>query len=535
MTSREFCALIEALTGSQIKVAVDSASLDQILADDALTLDFCQLNELLLLVGKNRVEEPFFNVFFSPCTVGSLSASVERFQKTALLLYGNFIFAYRTLSRITERGRLESKLDNIMCDPNVIEQQFRGRAGKIIDIDLLPEKLTPFVGYVSGPRLTGEYKRSKDLQDVLSSRQHTSWEDLIEEVDTQKKDRELPELQKIIGKYRTTDSSHTVETFRNFIAESTAKLDELRQEADRAQARATRNQNTYLTWDLMDVYFATSMRETWEYFGLYRFINDLMKSDFLSDLNLRYFDPTQSFTKNRINKGLVEALMLKRAQCTVYSIQDNDTLGKDSELASTLAQGKPVIAYVEHVDVEKREAELYCGDLAMLRGRLNIILSAGEVRDRMTPEVQETAGDVHAFVVEQIWQGLPDSERDEAYRKTHSASLRALCHFVATEEARLYDKRADLLKGKHPLAIQVNLDTGVANGLLVVREVSKCAELLRRILLKSMEFDLVEDDDAWTLNERISGSIFRVVTKDQTLSNSFWNFYLRNSPNPKGN
>jgi hypothetical protein len=44
--------------------------------------------------------------------------------------------------------------------------------------------------------------------------------------------------------------------------------------------------------------------------------------------------------------------MLRRAKCTTYLAQETDTLGKDSELASTLAQGKPVIAFVPSVDAE---------------------------------------------------------------------------------------------------------------------------------------------------------------------------------------
>src|SRR5271167_2370468 len=86
----------------------------------------------------------------------------------------------------------------------------------------------------------------------------------------------------------------------------------------------------------------------------YDFVNRLMTSPELSDLPIRYFDPTQSYTKERVDKGLVESLMIKRARCTVYSVQDSDTLGKDSELAATLAQGKPVIAYVPRIDVEER-------------------------------------------------------------------------------------------------------------------------------------------------------------------------------------
>jgi len=45
-------------------------------------------------------------------------------------------------------------------------------------------------------------------------------------------------------------------------------------------------------------------------------------------------------------QGLGGSAMLKRAQCTLYFAQESTRYGKDSELASTLAQGKPVIAYV---------------------------------------------------------------------------------------------------------------------------------------------------------------------------------------------
>ena len=44
--------------------------------------------------------------------------------------------------------------------------------------------------------------------------------------------------------------------------------------------------------------------------------------------------------------------MLRRATCTIYLAQENDTLGKDSELASTLAQGKPVIAFIPEATTE---------------------------------------------------------------------------------------------------------------------------------------------------------------------------------------
>ena len=118
------------------------------------------------------------------------------------------------------------------------------------------------------------------------------------------------------------------------------------------------NTEVYLTWDYIDVYIATSMREQWEYFEVYEFINQVFSKPRIKNLNLRYFDPTQSYCSNNRDKGLLESLMLKRASCTIYLAQENDTMGKDSELAATLAQGKPVIAYVPRKDATKYSQEL---------------------------------------------------------------------------------------------------------------------------------------------------------------------------------
>ena len=52
----------------------------------------------------------------------------------------------------------------------------------------------------------------------------------------------------------------------------------------------------YLTWDHMDVYFATSMRKRWEFEDLFDFVHELMGRPELEGLNVRHFDPTQSYT-----------------------------------------------------------------------------------------------------------------------------------------------------------------------------------------------------------------------------------------------
>jgi len=93
-----------------------------------------------------------------------------------------------------------------------------------------------------------------------------------------------------------------------------------------------------------------------------------------------------------------------------------------------------------------------------------------------------------------------------------------------------YNKRAETLKESHPLGIQVNLDTGVANGVLVVRSSQECAELIFRIITRRLEFRIEKKSlngvDYHVLRETISDSIFRVMTGDAMLTNSFWNYYL---------
>ena len=100
-----FMKLISDLTGTEIKGVVDSdrECLEKLLSKDNDLIDCSQFNELLLLVNKDRVRPPFFRYFFrDSCKISEIQEGVQFFRKTAMLRYGNFIFAYRTLSKIRE-------------------------------------------------------------------------------------------------------------------------------------------------------------------------------------------------------------------------------------------------------------------------------------------------------------------------------------------------------------------------------------------------------------------------------------------------
>jgi hypothetical protein len=188
------------------------------------------------------------------------------------------------------------------------------------------------------------------------------------------------------------------------------------------------------------------MRRRHEYLEVAEFTKRLFNQPRIKPLKLRWFDPTQAYCSDRIDKGLAEALMLKRAKCTVYLAQESDTLGKDSELASTLAQGKPVIAYVPSPTMEEVAGSVQ---------QLSSLYSQSEetvILDRL-----QTLSPTLAWRDAEVRRWL--EEPAEMKRE------RALNLLVDTTIEH-YNNRALTLKESHPLGVQVNLDTGVANGVL---------------------------------------------------------------------
>lgn len=505
-----------------------------IVHDDSRAVDCSQLNELLLMVHKDRVEAPFFDHFFGPdCTIGTIPLGVERFQRAALLLYGNFVFGYRKLSRMKDAAEFKREVASAFPDPKAEAAYFQNRQAKLLEIDRIKKDHTPFVGYLSANEVRADFRRCELLLAAAETVGAAGvWDDLLATVREMAQQEEVPPLEAIINNFRAANPNADLARLAEFLKESFDQIESLAATVDSVRARATRNQGTYLTWDHMDVYFATSMRKSWEYKDLYEFIDRLMAADEIKDLGLRYFDPTQAYTDNRVNKGLVEALMLKRARCTVYSVQDTDTLGKDSELASTLAQGKPVIAFVPDLDVGQRAAQLLAEDPATILERWRFVLYADDqIGQRLTDDDRKVVDQVEdalkLFCGRKIWSSLRDEAAVREFASTTGDTLESFCRLIATAEKIVYDKRARTLKESHPLALQVNLATGVANGVLAVRTIPDCAALLRRVLLGEMEFSLEEKAGMWHLREKISGCIYRVVTNDRKLNNCFWNFYLR--------
>jgi len=278
------------------------------------------------------------------------------------------------------------------------------------------------------------------------------------------------------------------------------------------------NHKIHLTYDHVDVYVATFMRKSFGYWNVHDFVSKRFSSPLLKELKLRWFNPTQAYCQNRVDKGLVEGLLLRRAKCTIYLAQESDTLGKDSELATTLVQGKPVIAYVPSL---QNFDQFYSGTVEHRDE-----LYRGANRNELIMEMLRLYYPERAWTNETIQNWL---------RKPADIDFKHAMRRIFQKAKEMYDGKARALKAFHPLGLQVNLETGVANGVLVVRTIPGCAEVLRAILLRTWEFDIedieqvkrpeMRGNGAVLLRERMTGCVFRAVTDDDLLTNTFWNFY----------
>lgn len=239
------------------------------------------------------------------------------------------------------------------------------------------------------------------------------------------------------------------------------------------QKIAENNLRKYLTFAHMDVYIATSMRRYRDYISVGKFVQKVFNYQDIKELRLRYFDPTQTYSADRFCEGLAESLMLKRAKCAIYCAQEKDTLGKDSELAITLAQGKPVLVYVPRVtDLKKYKEEL--------------IQHSSE--ENLDSPIKPLRRDFISYFPD---QALKNPELLQTEDKETIASKLALLF------QQRFEDRANILQCVHPLSMQVDLNTGVAHGVLLTRSAKECAKVLRKVLLGKLEFDLEEQTPSY--------------------------------------
>jgi hypothetical protein len=483
----------------------------------SLTLE--NVNDILLLVDQFPLSRGFFDFFFAAgkneISFEQFVQGIVRFEGFAILRFGNVRYAYRKLYSLSQANLADALGD--WCLPSEARiEKFQNRCSPLP----LPTKIdgdkTWLLGYIAKSFADRDLATFSAMS-VLSKRSDEST--LLPQFNSEQ-----------TALYRERkDFLQQNPSWRAYFSDLSlleVQAQSLTESVKEARMKGRLNTSHYLASDIMDVYVATSMREKWEFEDVHNVVEEVIGHSVLKPLKLRYFDPTQSYLDNRVDKGLVEALMLKRAVCTLYMIQETDTFGKDSELATTLAQGKPVIAYVPEINVDDFVKVASARPLSFIRKRLAQLSSEEKLSSSQNSIVFGFLKNIADF--QPLYHILGSEEANFLTDKKLEQQKAEMCKILAEGERRLSTSRAETLQKRHPLALQVELTSGVANGVLVVRSKEACSELLNRLLTNRCEFkfDRKRESGVTALIELSSDSPFRVVTHNSTVTNSFWSWYF---------
>jgi hypothetical protein len=88
------------------------------------------------------------------------------------------------------------------------------------------------------------------------------------------------------------------------------------------------------------------------------------------------------------------------------------------------------------------------------------------------------------------------------------------------------EQRLRFYRDVHPLSRLIEFETGVAVGAMVTDKVEEVSELICRILENRMVYYLEQSKPGFLrLKDSLTGSVVRLQTNDQLLTETFWNHY----------
>ncbi|MCY1000160.1 helix-turn-helix transcriptional regulator [Myxococcus sp. MISCRS1] len=528
---------------------------------------FERFNSTLVFYDIRQVVKEFFHEYLGPDAFRSTQAllsGVRKYQKDAIRLFSTFTEAY---ARLNAPGALERELKQL--EPRSDDEYHRRSSWKI---ETISDIRLPDLGYISASRAKQQREDRQELADFLR--------ELAEKFEIEKATALQRYPEKMLRRMDSLLRQFQSKIQHGFLSPLFAPdADALRREADvlapkgatdiarmeETQALAQRNLARYLSADHLDVYVATSMRSEADYVSVSAFVSSLFAHESVRPLKLRFFNPTQSWIEDRVAKGLVEALMLRRSSLTIYMAQKIDTFGKDSEASVALGQGKPVIVYVPRLHVQSAGIDSEelgrrsRADLKLLLSREHSIDADDALDDQslfsllLTARLQQLPAESLAKTIKTHWADfdlygedvrIKDENERAAFRswlddlikhnKTTEPSKTLQGHVIGILVATAigFERRAKLFREQHPLALQVILSTGVLNGILVVRSVDSCGHLLRMLLGNSLEFDLEVDEFNYRLIEKTTRSTMRVISRNALIGNAFEAFYSRHPRSP---
>jgi hypothetical protein len=504
------------------------------------------LNRLLLTLGIKTVSPDFVETVFSGVDFGNpaqLAGAVDKFRTLCMLSYGSFRHGFRQFRQgKTVRHRWSEHFPSAE-QVRLLEEQWRARPAPVGLQRIQADQLFA-LGYLAGQHATAINEARQKLRALLEAAADsgaTRFTDLLAQA-TQAGVDDFPSLLSKAGVPGAAPLAHLdlplfaenasyTRILRQVAASCTTMSPEAIQETRRI---GNQNSRMYMAMHDLDVYVATSMREPLHFTSNSTFVHRLFYEGDLAAWNVRYFDPTQSFLGDRVQKGLLECLMIKRARLTVYNAQEEDTFGKDAEAGVTLAQGKPVIVFVarlfEHelrelysaIDLGARADQEQFVDNLLAKG----LLAADDREALLVPS--STKQHVVTKVIERHSPSRLASLPDEVISMElirqgydaagHGGSPKAF----ALQKILKLERRALTFRDVHPLSLQTSPLDGVARGVIVTRSVEQTARVIQGLFLGTLEYEIRNDKENWLLVDKITGSPVRVVTKDALLTTAFW-------------
>jgi hypothetical protein len=509
------------------------------------------LNRLLLSLGVKPATPEFFDVVFGGLDFSKeddVEERVEKFRQLCMLEYGSFRYGYKVLKSGKDTGRhqtlqeLWSKYFPSAAEVSEEVKKYKTKPGPVGLIDIPPGQLFG-LGYLASEQAKKINGARKKLLAVLETAIGGGVENEADLINVAKKlgldnfgafvaTAGIPGIEKLLYPKLWAPSTSYQNVMRD-VKDNCFIVDE--DAIKTAQEMGKQNTMTYFAMHDIDVYMATSMRDPLHFTTNQAFVTELFKRGDLKDWGLRYFDPTQSYLPDRIQKGLTECLMIKRAAVSVYNAQESDTFGKDAEAAVALAQGKPVIVYVARLFSEDtRFKDFYrLADSAPRREKESLveelitasIITKTEANSLLAPE--KTKNDCIAFAAERLDSRLktvePGEVQAELIRHGYEPpnSQDELVPFTVRRISAL-ERRALTFRDVHPLSLQASPMDGVPRGVIVTRSVQETAKVLQGLLVGNLEYQIVEQKDNWLLLDTITRSPVRVVAKSEILTTAFW-------------
>jgi DNA-binding XRE family transcriptional regulator len=521
---------------------------------------FENLRRILVSYGVSPMSSEFFKKYLGPDafkSIETLSNHIKEYQKDAIRLFSTLGEAYE---RLNANDQLSKLLEPLKPKTDATYRDRRDWR----DIQVLEETSLSYLGYIAAERVKQEQDERHELAAFLIE---LAEKKISVESTSEKKKRKIDTLLRkfesriehgLFSQLFRPDADVLLRESKRLAPKESTDI----QRMEDTQKIAYQNLSNYLTSDYMDVYVATSMRSDSDFISVNRFVTTLFDHESIRPLKLRYFNPTQSWIEDRVAKGLVEALMLKRADFCIYMAQKADTFGKDSEASVSLGQGKPVIVYVPKLFVPETEIDMeilgFKTDKELIdlikkyggssedeeEGKVDSEALLGELLTLMLSKIDSNQliaaiklnwadfdlyGEIESRITDESRRKECKEWLDKIIRSSEDSSPTQIVTdtviSVLIGAGIRFEKRAKVFREVHPLALQVILSTGVLNGILVARSIQGCAYLLRALVNNKLELELAIDESNYRLIEKTTKSTIRVISRHKLIANSFGTFY----------